>query len=167
MNIEHRTLNVQHRIMNSVHYKITECINFTLRNLSALQDSVVFKSSLQRDSLVLKTIKRSVINIRRSMLDVQCSTFNLFIVSARRNFIQGKVGVSGVRFRPALVRYDGFSLFAAKDPNIVLSSRFIQGSVWARGVRTGEGVRFRVSGVRTDGGFSAQLNRHWSWIHHR
>jgi hypothetical protein len=31
-------------------------------------------------SLVLKSIKRSVINIRRSMLDVRCSTFNLFAV---------------------------------------------------------------------------------------
>jgi hypothetical protein len=33
----------------------------------------------------------------------------------------------GVRFRPALVRYDGFSLLAARDPNIFLSSRFLQG----------------------------------------
>ena len=33
-------------------------------------------------SLVLKSIKRSVINIQRSMLDVRCSTFNLFTVSA-------------------------------------------------------------------------------------
>jgi hypothetical protein len=32
--------------------------------------------------LVLKSIKRSVINIQRSMLDVRCSTFNLFTVSA-------------------------------------------------------------------------------------
>jgi len=31
--------------------------------------------------LVLKSIKRSVINIQRSMLDVRCSTFNLFTVS--------------------------------------------------------------------------------------
>jgi hypothetical protein len=38
-------------------------------------------------SLVLKSIKRSVINIGRSMLDVQCSTFNLFTVPARRSFI--------------------------------------------------------------------------------
>jgi len=35
--------------------------------------------------------------------------------------------IIGVRFRPALVRYDGFSLLAARDPNIVISSRFIQG----------------------------------------
>jgi len=33
-------------------------------------------------SLVLKSIKRSVINIGRSMLDVRCSTFNLFTVPA-------------------------------------------------------------------------------------
>ena len=32
--------------------------------------------------LVLKSIKRSAINIRRSMLDVRCSMFNLFTVSA-------------------------------------------------------------------------------------
>jgi hypothetical protein len=38
-------------------------------------------------SLVLKSIKRSVINIGRWMLDVQCSTFNLFTVPARRSFI--------------------------------------------------------------------------------
>ncbi len=51
--------------------------------------AAVFRSRLQRDSLVLKQIKRSVINIRRSMLDVRCSTFNLFTVQARRSFIQG------------------------------------------------------------------------------
>jgi len=33
--------------------------------------STVFRSRLQRDSLVLKSIKRSVINIGRSMFDVQ------------------------------------------------------------------------------------------------
>jgi hypothetical protein len=32
------------------------------------------------DSRVLDSIKRSAINIRRSMLDVRCSTFNLFAV---------------------------------------------------------------------------------------
>ncbi len=47
---------------------------------STLRNSAVFRSRLQRDSLVLKQIKRSVINIRRSMLDVRCSTFNLFTV---------------------------------------------------------------------------------------
>jgi hypothetical protein len=34
-------------------------------------------------SFVLKSIKRSVINIGRWMLDVRCSTFNLFTVPAR------------------------------------------------------------------------------------
>ncbi len=42
--------------------------------------AAVFRSRLQRDALVLKSIKRSVINIRRSMLDVRCSTFDLFTV---------------------------------------------------------------------------------------
>ncbi len=50
--------------------------------------ATVFRSRLQRDSLVLRMIKRSVINIRRSMLDVRCSTFNLFTVPGRRSFIQ-------------------------------------------------------------------------------
>ena len=51
--------------------------------------AAVFRSRLQRDSLILRSIKRSVINIRCSMLDVRCSTFNLFIVPARRSFIRG------------------------------------------------------------------------------
>jgi hypothetical protein len=38
--------------------------------------------------LVLKSTKRSVINIQRSMLDVRCSTFNLFTIPARRSLIQ-------------------------------------------------------------------------------
>ena len=45
-------------------------------------------------SLVLKSIKRSAINIRRSMLDVRCSTFNLFAVPARRSFIQEVQGLT-------------------------------------------------------------------------
>jgi hypothetical protein len=40
------------------------------------------------DSLVLDSIKRSAINIRRSMLDVRCSMFNLFTVPARWSFIR-------------------------------------------------------------------------------
>jgi hypothetical protein len=36
------------------------------------------------------------------------------------------VFVPRIRFQPALVRYDGFLLFAVGDPNNVLSSRFIQ-----------------------------------------
>ena len=98
MNIEHRTLNVQHRIMYSVYFiKKTERSDSTLRHStfdilrfcgSLFSGSAVFRSRLQRDSLVLKSIKRSVINIRCSMLDVRCSTFNLFTVSDRRSFIR-------------------------------------------------------------------------------
>jgi hypothetical protein len=40
------------------------------------------------DPLVIKSIKRSVINIRRSMLDVRCSMFKLCTASARRIFTQ-------------------------------------------------------------------------------
>ncbi len=40
--------------------------------------AAVYRSGLQRDSLVLKSIKRSVINIGRSMLDVRCSMFISF-----------------------------------------------------------------------------------------
>ena len=36
--------------------------------------------------------------------------------------------------QPARVRDDGFSLFTGRDPNNVLSSRFIQSWIWARGV---------------------------------
>ena len=38
------------------------------------------------DSLVLDSIKHGTINIRHSMLDVRCSTFNLFAVPASRSF---------------------------------------------------------------------------------
>jgi hypothetical protein len=50
-------------------------------------------------SLVLKSIKRSVINIRCSMLDVRCSTFNLFTVPVRRSFIQEVQGFKGQGFK--------------------------------------------------------------------
>jgi hypothetical protein len=129
MNIEHRTSNVQHRIMYSAR-RVLLCRTVKLkkkteqaysaekatkaRSESSLRDSTrlpsmgsgpehvegsssqavvqysaVFRSRLQRDSLVLKSIKRSVIDIGRSMLDVRCSTFNLFTVPARRSFIRG------------------------------------------------------------------------------
>jgi len=62
----------------------------TLRNSThlsssraAVQYSAVFRSRLQRDLLVLKEIKRSAINIGRSMLDVRCSTFILITVWTR------------------------------------------------------------------------------------
>ena len=70
MNIEHRTLNVQHRIMSSVNLKKTEQSKSTLWNLSALGGFC--------GSLVLRSIKRSVINIGCSMFDVRCSIFSLF-----------------------------------------------------------------------------------------
>jgi hypothetical protein len=53
---------------------------------SLFPGSTVLRSRLQRDSLVLKSIQRSVINIRCSMLDVRCSTFNHFTVPGRRSF---------------------------------------------------------------------------------
>ena len=43
----------------------------------------VLRSLFQRDSLALKSVKRSVINIQRSMLDVRCSTFNLFMAEVQ------------------------------------------------------------------------------------
>jgi len=38
------------------------------------------------------------------------------------------------RFQPALVRHNGFLLFTVGVANSVLSSKFIQIQVWARGV---------------------------------
>jgi hypothetical protein len=110
MNIEHRTLNVQHRMRNSVNLKKrqsnTRRKRLRLRpvslreayGLEALRERIYpskFYGSVFCDSLVLKQIKRSVINIRRSMLGVRCSTFNLFAVQARRSFTRG-VGCQGV-----------------------------------------------------------------------
>ena len=64
-----------------------------------------------RDSFVSKSIKRSAINIRRSMLDVRCSTFNLFAVPARRSSIQEVQGLTSNlkrRFVPrSLPRHGG------------------------------------------------------------
>ena len=80
MNVEHRTLNVQHPIMYSVDYK-KGCAkqNHPLRFC---------------ESVVLDSIKRSANNIRRSMLDVRCSTFKAysppggFAVPASQSFIR-------------------------------------------------------------------------------
>ncbi len=85
MNIEHRTLNVQHRIMYSANLKkilskanLPNKILLSLDHVfSVIQYSAVFRSRLQRDSLVLKSIKRSVINIGRSMFDVRRSMFDV------------------------------------------------------------------------------------------
>ena len=113
MNVEHRTLNVQHRIRYSVNLK-TEQYESTPRystrllltgsspelaegrrsilSYSIMSPSVV-SSGLNTQGLTThnrgarrrfrfvcfkKSIKRSVINIRRSMLDVRCSTFKAF-----------------------------------------------------------------------------------------
>ncbi len=77
MNIEHRTSNVQHRIMNSVNLKKKN--EQHAAQAPALRERIY--PSKFCGSLVLKSIKRSVINIRCSMLDVRCSTFNLFTVA--------------------------------------------------------------------------------------
>ena len=90
MNIEHRTLNVQHRILYSVNLKIKR-LNNPRRTLRAGDSGApglhgrIFPSKFC-GSLVLKSIKRSVINIQRSMLNVRCSTFNLFTVPATWSF---------------------------------------------------------------------------------
>jgi hypothetical protein len=66
--------------MNSVDLKKTEQ---HAAQAPALRERIYlskFYGSVFCGSLVLKQIKRSVINIRRSMLDVRCSTFNLFTV---------------------------------------------------------------------------------------
>ena len=62
------------------------------------------------DSLVVKSIKRSAIHIRRSMLDVRCSTFKAysppggFPVPARRSFIQGFKGYNRLILQPILIK---------------------------------------------------------------
>jgi len=93
MNAEHRTSNIERPTSNNVCCRFKKMSNTrrlrfasktTLRNLSApggfcsllFYGSAVFRLRLQLDSLVLKPIKRSVINIGRSMLGVRCSTFN-------------------------------------------------------------------------------------------
>ena len=113
MNIEHRTLNVQHRIMYSA---CREPRGRTINLIKTGQSKSILRNSISLpfdrlrhrarrgelfgpeviteglvagcSSLILKSIKRSVINIQRSMLDVRCSTFNLFTVPARRNLIR-------------------------------------------------------------------------------
>ncbi len=98
MNVEHRTLNVQRRIKYSVNL-IKDSVSLLQRNGyegrqriytsnldSAMSfDPEFFNYELTTEgldkgcgSLVIKSIKRSVINIRRSMLGVRCSTFKAF-----------------------------------------------------------------------------------------
>jgi hypothetical protein len=66
--------NLKKRLDNTRRKRLRCTSESTLRNLSA--------SGRFCDSLVLKSMKRSVINIGRSMLDVRCSMFNLFTVPA-------------------------------------------------------------------------------------
>jgi len=61
----------------AVHYSAVLRFAFPWFFGSLFPGSAVFKSHLQRDSLVLKKIKRSVIIIRRSMFDVRRSIFSL------------------------------------------------------------------------------------------
>ena len=88
MNVEHRTLNVQHRIRHTVNLKIGDA----KRNRPSEYDSAESiepesfnpKLTIEElvagcDSLVLKSIKRSANNIRRSMLDVRCSLVSFSI----------------------------------------------------------------------------------------
>ena len=97
MNVEHRTSNVQHRIMNSANlikdwakriypskFDSAESLGPESFNPELTTEGPVAGC----DSLVLKSVKRSVINIQRSMLDVRCSTFNLFAVTARWSFMR-------------------------------------------------------------------------------
>jgi hypothetical protein len=64
MNIEHRTLNVEHRILYSVYSKKTE------QHTAPALRGRTYRSKFY-DSFVIKSIKRSVINIRCSMLTVR------------------------------------------------------------------------------------------------
>ena len=84
MNIEHRTLNVQHPIMYSVNLKnAMQAYSAEPRGYQGQERFYpskfsVFRSSLQRDSFASISKKHSVINIRRSMFDVRCSTFKAY-----------------------------------------------------------------------------------------
>ena len=80
MNVEHRTLNVQRRIMYSINL-IEDSVGL-LRRSGYEGRELIYTSNFDSaelvagcGSLVIKSTKRSVINIQRSMLDVRCSTF--------------------------------------------------------------------------------------------
>ena len=102
MNVEHRTLNVQHRIMYSVNFKKTEQAYSAKEAMKAKSESTFRNLSAFGGfcgSLVLKSIKRSVINIQCSMLDVRCSTFNAY-----------SPPVEDSLFRPGGVSYERFKV---------------------------------------------------------
>ena len=75
MNVEHRTLNAQRRIMYSVNL-IKDSVSLLRR--SGYESRQRFYNSNFCGSLAIKSIKRSVINIQCSMLGVRCSTFKAF-----------------------------------------------------------------------------------------
>ena len=98
MNVEHRTLNVQHRIMNSISLKKTEQSNSSKFDSAESFDPEFFNSELTTEGLiagcgsvfyslfVLKSLKRSLRLVgvvaptpRRasSIFDVQCWTFDV------------------------------------------------------------------------------------------
>ena len=85
---EHRTSNIERPTSNNVFYllKGTEQNASTLLNSIRLSPSSLSSGPNGLPQAVvpfyLKSIKRSVIIIRCSMLDVRCSTFNLFTASA-------------------------------------------------------------------------------------
>jgi hypothetical protein len=89
---ERRTSNIERPTSKNVfcQFKKRQC---KLTPPKRLRSLVQIYSSKFCGSLIIKSIKRSVINIRPSMLDVRCSTFNLLTVPARqyfiRSFIQG------------------------------------------------------------------------------
>ena len=72
--------------MYSVNLKKNGQSESTLRNSMVLYPTV-FRLGLQRDSLVLKSIKCSVINIRRSMLDVRPARNALKPVRGKSNYL--------------------------------------------------------------------------------
>ena len=94
---EHRTPNIQRRMMYSVNLKKAEqsklpveirfaCLGQAQAPRLPARRGESFDPELTTDrlvtgccALVLKSIKRSIINIRHSTLDVRCSTFNLFL----------------------------------------------------------------------------------------
>ena len=80
MNVEHRTLNAQHRIMNSNDLKNAEQREL-VRLLQAQTPNASRDTFAGCGSFILKQMKRSAINIRRSMFDVRCSMFNLFTIT--------------------------------------------------------------------------------------
>ncbi len=87
---EHRTSNTERPTSNNVfcqfYKKMTER-TYSAKKATKTESEPILRYSIFCGSLVLKSIKRSVINIRRSMLGVRCSTFNLIFVPTMCSFI--------------------------------------------------------------------------------